>query len=259
MKSYGPSRTCGLLFLSAALSTGQFSIAQSRQNSSDEQQIIAAAQARASACAAGDAQKWASFVDKNFRDIEGNRTASWKDIFDECERGTRVVAGHSFERSVSGFHFQFLESVAIVDYLYESKEHFGELTLTETVRQVDTFEKRQGKWVALLAVSATVIPDPPAAAIDPAHLQDFVGEYAWVGAPMADTVCVKENHLFVQGSFEESPTELFPSSTDTFFDKGAGVSPMARVTFLRDEKGVVIGEKVYSPADGRGYSAKKVK
>lgn len=149
--------------------------------------------------------------------------------------------------------------IAIVDYLYDSKEHFGNLTLTETVRQVDTFEKRRGKWIAVSAVSATVIPDPQLAAIDVAQLQDFVGEYAWVGSPMADTVWLKENHLFVQGSFEESPTELFPSGADTFFDKGAGVSPMARVTFVRDERGVVIGEKVYSPADGRGYSAKKMK
>ena len=242
-----------------AFLTAQASVAQSSSHSADEQEITIAAKARAAACADGDAQKWASYVDKNFRDIEGNRTAEWKDIFNECQLGARNVAGHSFERSVDEFHFQFLGNVAIVDYLYESKEHFGELTLTETVRQVDTFEKRNGKWIAVVAVSATVIPDPPVATIDGAHLQDFVGEYAWVGSPMTDTVSVKGNHLFVKGSFEDSPTELFPASADTFFDKGAGVSPMARVSFVRDEKGLVVGEKVYSPVDGRGYSAKKMK
>jgi hypothetical protein len=38
----------------------------------DEEQIISAARARANACASGDAQTWAMFVDANFRDIEGN-------------------------------------------------------------------------------------------------------------------------------------------------------------------------------------------
>jgi hypothetical protein len=134
----------------------------------------------------------------------------------------------------------------------------AKLVLNETLRQVDTYEKRQGKWVALLAVSAAVIPDPPVAKVDSTSFDDFTGEYAWVGAPFVDTVTRKGDRLYVQGSWEESPTELLREKTDTFFVRG-GVDHMARGTFVRDKTGRVIEERVYSPADGQGYSAKKVK
>lgn len=232
---------------------------QSNDVSADEQEIISAAKARADACATGDAKKWATFVDPGFRDIEGNKTVPRQDVFKECQEAARVIPGHKIERLVSGFHFQFIGQIALADYVCEYREHFGQVVLTETVRQVDTYEKRQGKWIALLAVSATVIPDPPVGKEGPARLQDFIGQYSWVGSTMVDTVTVKGDKLYVQGSWEDTPTELFPESADTFFDRGAGVSPMARVTFIRDKEGRVSEERVHSPADGRGYVAKKIK
>ncbi|HTA48155.1 MAG TPA: hypothetical protein VK930_01785 [Verrucomicrobiae bacterium] len=224
-----------------------------------EEQIISAARARANACASGDAQTWATFVDANFRDIEGNATTTRKQIMDECREAARVIPGHKIERLASGFHFQFVGNIALVDYLYEFKEHFGDITLVDNIRQVDTFEKQQGKWMALLAVSAAVMPDPPVAKIDTATLDDFTGEYAWAGSQFVDTVTREGDKLYVQGSWEDSPTELLPESADTFFNRGGGVSPMARSTFVRDKTGRVVEERVYSPADGQGYHAKKIK
>ena len=249
-----------LLALSAAAQSASSTGAQTdTSNNADEQQIISAARARANACASGDTQTWATFVDANFRDIEGNATSTRKQIMDECQQAARVIPGHKIERLVSGFHFQFVGNIALVDYLYEFKEHFGEITLVENLRQVDTFEKRQGKWVALLAVSAEVMPDPPVAKIDSATLDDFTGDYAWAGSQFVDTVTRKGDKLYIQGSWEDSPTELVPESADTFFDRGAGVSPMARSTFVRDRAGRVVEERVYSPANGQGYHAKKIK
>jgi hypothetical protein len=249
-----------LLALQAAAQSAPPIPAQtSASTNTDEQQIISAARARANACASGDTQMWATFVDANFRDIEGNATATRKQIMDECQQAAHVIPGHKIERLVSEFHFQFVGNIALVDYLYEFKEHFGEITLRENLRQVDTFEKRQDKWVALLAVSAEVMPDPPVAKIDGATLDDFTGEYAWAGSQFVDTVTRKGDKLYVQGSWEDSPTELLPESADTFFDRGGGVSPMARSTFVRDKAGRVTEEHVYSPADGQGYRAKKIK
>jgi hypothetical protein len=160
---------CALIFLLALQAAAQSAPPTPAQTdastNADEQQIISAARARANACASGDAQTWATFVDANFRDIEGNATGTRKQIMDECQLAARVIPGHKIERLVSGFRFQFVGNLALVDYLYEFKEHFGEITLTDTLRQVDTFEKRQGKWVALLAVSAAVVPDPPVAKV----------------------------------------------------------------------------------------------
>jgi hypothetical protein len=254
---------CSLIFFltlyAAAQSAPSGTARTDASTNADEQQIISAARARANACASGDAQTWATFVDADFRDIEGNATGTRKQIMDECQQAARVIPGHKIERLVSSFHFQFVGNIALVDYLYEFKEHFGELTLTDTLRQVDTFEKRQGKWVALLAVSAAVVPDPPVAKIDNATLDDFTGEYAWAGSQFVDTVTRKGEKLYIQGSWEDSPTELLPESADTFFSRGGGVSPMARSMFVRDKNGRVTEERVYSPADERGYHAVKIK
>jgi hypothetical protein len=224
-----------------------------------EQQIISAARARANACASGDAQRWATFVDADFRDIEGNHTWTREQILDECQQAARVIPGHKIERLVSDLRFRFVDNIALVDYLYEYKENFGEVTLNETFRQVDTLEKRQGKWVVLLSATVKVIPDPPVAKIDNASFGDFAGEYAWPGSQNVDTVTRKEGKLYIQTTHEDLATEILPENTDTFFTLGGGVGPLARVTFVRDKNGRVTEERVYSPADGQGYHAKKIK
>jgi hypothetical protein len=225
----------------------------------DEQQIISAARDRANACASGDAQSWATFVDANFRDIEGNHTWTREEILDECRQASRVIPGHKIERLVSDFRFRFAGNIALVDYLYEYKENFGEVTLNETFRQVDNFEKRQGKWVVLLSATVKVIPDPPVAKVDSTSFDDFVGEYAWPGSQNVDTITRKGGNLYIQTTHEDSPTELLPENADTFFTRGGGVGPLARVTFVRDKNGRVDEERVYSPADGQGYHARKIK
>jgi hypothetical protein len=249
--------------LTFSLGTGQSSQSATPQTdastSAEEQLIISAAQARANACASGDAQTWATFVDANLRDIEGNATSTRQQIFDECQQAARVFPGHKIERLVSNFHFQFVGNIALVDYLYEYKEHFGEVILNETFHQVDTFEKRQGRWVVLLAVTVKVVPDPPVAKVDSTGFDDFVGQYAWVASSIVDTVTRHGDKLYIQSSYEDSPTELLPETADTFFTRGAGVGPEARVTFVKGHAGRVIEERVYSPADGQGFYAKKIK
>jgi hypothetical protein len=253
---------CLLIFLPALQTVAQSAPASTAQTnasaSTDEQEIVFAARARANACASGNAQLWATFVDADFRDIEGNHTWTREQVLDECQQAARIIPGHKIERLVSDFRFRFAGNIALVDYLYEYKENFGEVTLNETFRQVDTFEKRQGKWVVLLSATVKVIPDPPVAKIDTSSFDDFAGEYAWPGSHNVDTVTRKACKLYIQTTHEDSATELLPENADTFFTRGGGVGPLARVTFVRSN-GRVVEERVYSPADGQGYHAKKIK
>jgi hypothetical protein len=249
-----------IVVLQGAAQSAQPGIAPATASSSAEEQVLVSAiRARANAFSSGDCQGWAAFVDADFRDIEGAHTATRKEILGECQQESRPLPGHKIERLVSDFRFQFVGNIALVDYLYEFKEHFGEVVLTLTDRNVDIYEKRQGKWVALLVASATIVPDPPVAKIDSARFEDFTGEYAWVGARNVETVTRKGDQLYIQGSWEDSATELLPEKADTFFVRGEGAGPQARVAFIRNGTGRVIEERVYSPADGRGYSAKKIK
>jgi hypothetical protein len=254
---------CSLIFFLALHATAQSAQPTDAQThastAKDEQQIVSAARARANACASGEAQTWATFVDPNVRDIEGNHTWTREEILHECQEAARVIPGHQIERLVSDFRFRFVGNVALVDYLYEYRENFGEVSLNETFRQVDTFEKREGKWVVLLSATVKVIPDPPVAKVDSARFDDFTGEYAWPGSQNVDTVSRKEGKLYIQTTHEDSATELLPENADTFFTRGGGVGPLARVAFVRDNDGRVVEERVYSPADGQGYHAKKIK
>jgi hypothetical protein len=110
-----------LIFLLGLRATGQSTQSSTEQTnasaSSDEQEIVTAARARANACASGNAQTWATFVDANVRDIEGNRTWTRAQVLDECQQAARLIPGHKIERLVSDFHFQFVGNVALVDYL----------------------------------------------------------------------------------------------------------------------------------------------
>jgi len=248
------------LGLQAAGQSAQPSMTRANASAStDEQEIVSAARARFNACASGDAQTWATFVDANYRDIEGNHTWTREQVLDECRQAGRVIPGHKIERLVSDFSFRFVGNIALVDYIFEYKENFAEVALNETFRQVDAFEKRQGKWVVLLSATVKVIPDPPVAKVDSASFDDFAGEYAWPGSQNVDTVTRKGGNLYIQTTYEDSPTELLPENADTFFTRGGGVGPLARVNFVRDKNGRVSEERVYSPADGQGYNAKKIK
>jgi hypothetical protein len=248
------------LSISATVRSAPRGTPQTRPSASRvEQEIVTAVRARANAFASGDCQTYATFIATDFRDIEGAHTATRKEILEECQQEARPLSGHKIERLVSDFHVQRVGNIALVDYLYEFREHYGEVVLSLTSHNVDTCENRQGRWVALLAVSAAIIRDPPVAKIDSASLADFVGTYAWAGAPNLEKVFREGDRLYIQGTWEDSPTELLPEKPDTFFVRGEGAGPQSRVAFLRDEAGRVIGERIYSPADGQGYNTKRVK
>ena len=253
------SLTVVMAFSTAAQSSEPNAAPPSTTHDADEQAIITAARARADVCSAGDVRSWATFIDAGFRNIEGNDIQNRNDLSGLCHNAARAIPGHRLERQLSEFHFQFVGNVALVDYLYDIKEYYGEAVLGDPIRRFEAFEKRHGRWVALVAVSAAVIPDPPVATVDADKLEDFVGQYTWPGSGFVDTVVRKGDRLYVQGTDQDSPTEMLPEKADTFFFRGGGVGHDSRVTFVRGQSGRVIEERVFSPVDGHGFSAKKTK
>src|SRR4030081_1128985 len=82
------------LALPAAGQSAQTSTARvnaSTSMSPEEQELIGAAHARANAFASGHCEKWATFVDADFRDIEGKSTTT--------QRGSGGVSGGSTPNS----------------------------------------------------------------------------------------------------------------------------------------------------------------
>jgi hypothetical protein len=215
---------------------------------SAEQELIALARARAKALAAGDCQGWAKYIDPGARFIEGGGGGNRESLIKECEAGRNAPASYKQERILSDFHVQWIGDTPVVDCLYETVEHFGNVALTETVRQVSTLQRRGDSWLVILVVNAAVAHDPPASEIDLTTLDALTGRYAWAPG-MEDTITRKGDKIYVQTTREASATELVPIGSDTFFIHG---SVADRITFIRDANGKVIGEEVRSP-DGQGY------
>lgn len=121
---------------------------------------------------------------------------------------------------------------------------------------MDTYEKRNGKWIALFCVEVGQVQDPPIAKIDSAVLDEYAGQYAWVGARMVDTITRKGDKLYIQTTGDDAPTELMPQGSDTFFFPGS----LNRDTFVRDGSGKVVGNHGYSADHEQtgGYSAAKI-
>jgi len=219
------------------------------------QAVIAIARERAAAFEKGDCQKWASYLDPDFHDIEGNGTTGVEKLVQECEQ-FKTLPQYRMQRILSDFHVTLIgQTVAVLDYHYDVRETFGSVVLSDPHRQIDIYEKRDGRWVGVQAVSAIEVTDPPAAEMSGAQLDPYVGEYRWVGAPMVDKVTRKGDKLFIQATGDLEPTELVPESAGTFFIRGQ----LARVSFVRDKNGSVTEENAFSPTDHQGYHAKRVK
>jgi hypothetical protein len=240
------------LFILFLVFVATCSLAQdSKSASAAEQEIISVARDRAYALTRHECDKWASYVADDFQDIEAFGVESHDALLNDCRHDARSTSDCKSERALSDFHFRFTGTFAFVYYQYGMTEHCGGLTWPDPHRQVDTYEKRNGKWVALYAVEVGQPQDPPVAKINPAILDDYTGQYAWVGARMVDTVTRKGDKLYLQSTGDDAPTELVPENADTFFVRGG----LGRDTFVRDAGGKVVENRGYGADAGPGASA----
>ena len=245
-----------LLTLPASSQSSQANAAKSRSPAAaDEREIIRAARDRANAVSNHDCQTWASHVADDFRDIEAFGGESHETLLEGCKLEAEATSGCKSERELSNFHFRTADNLVIADYTYKVTERCGDYAFPTPHHQVDAYEKRGGQWIALFCAEIPQVQDPPAEKIDAAILDEYTGEYAWVGAKMVDTVTRKGDKLYIQTTGDAAPTELVPQSRDTFFIRGS----LNRDTFVRDQSGKVAGNRGYSADYGGGYRATKTK
>ena len=87
-----------------------------------------------------------------------------------------------------------------------------------------------------------IFDDPAIAMVDPTTYAAFVGRYENTSG-VVDLITRRGDKLFGQEAKEDTPTELLPESSDTFFIPG----DPARITFVRDQPGKVVGMVVHIP------------
>jgi Domain of unknown function (DUF3471)/Domain of unknown function (DUF4440) len=201
-----------------------------------EQELIDDAKARASAYAKGNCQLWATYVSPDFTFIDqSGQTFTLAQEMKECQPRNPSL-GAKNERILFDFHVRWLgPKLALVDYRYDETAHMGETELKQSFRHLDTFEPREGRWIVTFAMQVQIFDDPKVAKIDPNGYDAYAGEYA-LSSTIVDIVRRNGNKLFIQGQDDQTPTEIFPESADTFFVPG----DPTRLKFVRDANGKVI-------------------
>lgn len=204
----------------------------------DEEEIKRIIIARGEAFAAGKCDEFESYVTPDVVEIEGGLVTPHEVLTKEC-KGRNAIPDFRQESFRSDYQFRFLGDVAVVTYIGKKIEHIGELTPTETYRGVDVLKKQNGKWLLSVFTFVPRYEDPPPRKIIGARLHEYVGQYAWVGAPkMIDTVTQDGEKLYLQSTGDDSRTELVWVAGDTFAVHGAPDC----VTFERDKSRRVVEE-----------------
>jgi hypothetical protein len=204
----------------------------------DQEEIKQAIVSRGDAFAAGNCEQFESYVTSDVIEIEGGLVTPHEVLTKEC-KGRNVIPDFKQESFRSDFRFRFLGDVVVVTYVGKKVEHIGELTPVESYRGVDVLKKQNGKWLLSVFTFVPRFEDPPARKISPTKLDEYLGQYVWVGAPkMIDTVTRNGEKLYLQSTGDDGRTELIWEAGDTFAIHGAP----DRVTFERDNNQQVAEE-----------------
>ena len=126
-------------------------------------------------------------------------------------------------------------NAAVMMYRTTSHMPFAGREITEELRIVETYVKRDGRWL-LTARAESEIPNEnrAPARVDPDVLDDYVGEYE-ISPGKIVKITREGDRLMEQGPDDPKPEEDLPLSANSFFQRGQpGV-----LTFTRSADGKI--------------------
>lgn len=143
-------------------------------------------------------------------------------------------AGYSGTIVLTHIHSNIMPGVAIMSYdMNETETIYGQ-ELHARYHETDTWLLRNGKWQIAGGQVLRYYEDPAPGALQPAHLDDYVGTYQI--APGQTIVVTRQgDKLFTQRSETLKRTELVVEATDIFFRPGVE----GRRLFHRNREGKV--------------------
>jgi len=195
-----------------------------------------------------DREAYSSFLDPAAVYAEpGNIHSGAQQIADTHPTvGFKVLAEHDSPKVTS------FGQTAIAVYAQRVKQIYGDQSLTESMMVVDSYAKKDGRWVLVAHVE---LPQPlkrKFVKVDPAVLSQYVGQYEW-SPGFVDTISMAGGKLMAQSTGDDKPTEQQALNETTFFQDG----DEGLVTFEKDASGKV-SRYVYRVGD-QELIAKKIK
>ena len=206
-----------------------YGAAQSSTPATLEAELRNALHDRWAALARGDAAAYGAFLDDEVL-IPDNGLVYDKKALVERVRTLQESSSEPREVRVHGD-----DHAAVMLYRTTSHEQLAGVELTEELRVVETYVKRNGRWL-LTARAENEIPNANRvpADINPQLLDAYVGEYE-IRPNKIVKITRQGSRLFEQGPDDASPDEDLPLSANSFFQREQpGV-----VTFMRAPDGKV--------------------
>jgi len=213
----------------AVLAIAGSTTAQSPQPTKLESELRSVLRERWAALARNDAQAYGAFLDDDVL-IPDNGLLYDKKSLIERARTLKETASEPRDVQVHGY-----KDAAVMVYRATSREPLLGKEMTEELRIVETYLKRNGRWL-LTARAESEIPNANRvpARVDPELLNEYVGEYQ-VSPGNVVKITREGDHLMEQEPDDPKPEADLPLSASAFFQREQpGV-----LTFTRSPDGKV--------------------
>jgi ketosteroid isomerase-like protein len=220
-----------------------------------EEEVIAAIHGRLDATARNDVEAWSHFVaDDMLGPLEGDTHSkqAWIRTHESWPREVKYWYG-----PLQDIKVRVHGDTAVVAYHSLQLTTIDEQTTSVHKWQIETLVRQQGRWLLLAVADGLIPPEPVAATIDSAVLDDYVGEYQW--APTLISKIERQGDRLLERFAGADAGELLPENATTFFAKGeAATGDSSRIIFVRDASGRVT-HYIYREMGATDRLVKKIK
>ena len=201
-----------------------------------QDEVLAAIRARLAASAANDTKEWSRWVaDDMITPLEGDTPskAAWVRTHSAWPREVTYWYGPLRDPKV-----RLHGDTAVVVYHAEQFTKVGAETTSVHKWQIETHERRDGRWQLVGVADAAIPREPVAVKVDAKTLDAYVGDYEW--APTMVTKVRREGDALSEEMPGQGTSPLAAESETTFFFPGAAASgDGTRIVFVRDAAGRV--------------------
>jgi len=199
-------------------------------------EVLDAIRARLAALEKNDTAAWSRWVaDDMITPLEG----------DTPSKAAWVKTHAAWPREVAYWYGPLLDpkvrihgDTAVVVYHAQQFTKVGGQTTSVHKWQIETHERRGGRWQLVGVADATIPPEPVAVKLDAATLDAYVGDYEW--SPTMVSKVRRSGDALSEEIAGQGTTSYFAENDTTFFVPGAAASGDAtRVIFVKNAEGRV--------------------
>jgi hypothetical protein len=202
----------------------------------EQDEVLAAIRARLAASAANDTKEWSRWVaDDMITPLEGDMPSktAWVKTHAAWPREVKYWYGPLQDAKV-----RLHGETAVVVYHAEQFTKVGEQTTSVHKWQIETHERRDGRWQLVGVADATIPREPVAVKVDAKTLDAYTGEYEW--APTMVSKVRRDGDALIEEMPGQGTSPLAAENETTFFFPGAAASGDAtRIVFVKNAEGRV--------------------